>query len=85
MAFRVNITPAAEQQIEQSYLWYRERNPDFADRWFRGLMNAIERFKNSPSAVRWRWRTKYLRMNCVNYSMAKVKALFGSYSPSETK
>lgn len=48
MAFRVDITPAAEQQIEQSYLWYRERNPDFADRWFRGLMNAIATLQEKP-------------------------------------
>jgi plasmid stabilization system protein ParE len=41
MAFPVEITPIAEAQIEQAYRWYREQNPEFADRWFRGLMNAI--------------------------------------------
>ncbi len=41
MAFQVEITPIAEAQIEQAYSWYRERNPEFAARWFRGLMNAI--------------------------------------------
>ncbi|MDZ7964902.1 MAG: hypothetical protein RM368_07980 [Nostoc sp. DedSLP03] len=38
MAFQVEITPIAEAQIEQTYRWYRERNPEFGDRWFRGLM-----------------------------------------------
>ena len=41
MTFRVEITSIAEQQIEQSYLFYRERNQVFVDRWFRGLMNTI--------------------------------------------
>ncbi|MGD1860011.1 MAG: hypothetical protein ACFB0E_08580 [Leptolyngbyaceae cyanobacterium] len=48
MAFRVEITPIAEQQIEQSYLFYRQRNPDFVDRWFRGLMNAIATLQEKP-------------------------------------
>lgn len=48
MAFQVEITPIAEAQIEQAYLWYRERNPDFADRWFRGLMNTIATLKEKP-------------------------------------
>jgi plasmid stabilization system protein ParE len=48
MAFQVEITPSAESQIEQSYHWYRERNPEFADRWFRGLMNAIATLQENP-------------------------------------
>ena len=41
MAFQVEITPIAEAQIDRAYRWYRERNPELADHWFRGLMNAI--------------------------------------------
>jgi plasmid stabilization system protein ParE len=41
MTFPVEITPIAESQIEKAYQWYRERNPEFADCWFRELMNAI--------------------------------------------
>ena len=41
MAFQVEITPIAETQIDLAYQWYRDRNPEFADSWFRGLMNAI--------------------------------------------
>jgi plasmid stabilization system protein ParE len=48
MTFQVEITPIAEAQIEQAYLWYRERNPEFADRWFRGLMNAIATLQEKP-------------------------------------
>jgi hypothetical protein len=32
MTFQVELTQIAETQIEQSYQWYRERNPEFADR-----------------------------------------------------
>ncbi|KAI9131291.1 type II toxin-antitoxin system RelE/ParE family toxin [Acaryochloris sp. CCMEE 5410] len=48
MAFQVEITPIAEAQIEQAYRWYRERNPEFADRWFRGLMNTIATLQEKP-------------------------------------
>jgi plasmid stabilization system protein ParE len=48
MAFQVEITPIAEAQIEQAYRWYRERNPEFADRWFRGLMNVIATLQEKP-------------------------------------
>jgi plasmid stabilization system protein ParE len=48
MAFQVEITSIAEAQIEQAYRWYRERNSEFADRWFRGLMNAIATLQEKP-------------------------------------
>lgn len=48
MAFLVEITPIAEVQIEQAYRWYRERNPQFADLWFRSLMNAIATLQEKP-------------------------------------
>jgi plasmid stabilization system protein ParE len=48
MTFQVEITPIAETQIEQAYRWYRERNPEFADRWFRGLMNTIATLQEKP-------------------------------------
>ncbi|MEM6753008.1 MAG: type II toxin-antitoxin system RelE/ParE family toxin [Cyanobacteria bacterium P01_C01_bin.38] len=48
MTFQVEITPIAETQIEKTYRWYRERNPEFADKWFRGLMNAIATLQENP-------------------------------------
>ncbi len=48
MTFQVEIIPIAEAQIEQAYSWYRERNPEFADLWFRGLMNAIATLQEKP-------------------------------------
>ena len=48
MTFQVEITPIASSEIEQAYRWYREHNPDFADRWFRGLMNEIATLQEKP-------------------------------------
>ncbi|MGA9379372.1 MAG: type II toxin-antitoxin system RelE/ParE family toxin [Phormidium sp.] len=48
MVFLVEITPIAEAQIEEAYLWYRERNPEFADLWFRSLINAIATLQEKP-------------------------------------
>ncbi|MCY7277938.1 MAG: type II toxin-antitoxin system RelE/ParE family toxin [Phormidesmis sp. CAN_BIN44] len=48
MAFLVEVTPIAEAQIEQAYQWYRERNTEFADRWFRSLMNTIATLQDKP-------------------------------------
>jgi hypothetical protein len=41
MIFQVELTAVAEAQIEQAYQWFRDRNPQYADQWFRGLMNII--------------------------------------------
>lgn len=48
MTFLVETTPIAEANIEKVYYWYRERNPEFADKWFRGLMNAIATLQENP-------------------------------------
>ncbi len=48
MTFQVELTPIAELQIEQAYQWYRDRNPEFADRWFRSVMNRISTLQVQP-------------------------------------
>jgi plasmid stabilization system protein ParE len=48
MTFQVEFTPIAEIQIEQAYRWYRDRNPKFADQWFRSLMNTIATLQEKP-------------------------------------
>jgi plasmid stabilization system protein ParE len=48
MAFQVEITPIAGATIDRAYRWYRERNPEFADLWFRGLMNTIATLQEKP-------------------------------------
>jgi plasmid stabilization system protein ParE len=44
----LRLPKVAEAQIEQAYQWYREHNTEFADRWFRGLMNAIATLQEKP-------------------------------------
>ena len=48
MTFQVELTPIAELQIEKAYQWYRDRNPEFADRWFRSVMNRISTLQVQP-------------------------------------
>ena len=48
MEFQVRLTRSSEQQIESIYLWIKERNPDYADQWFRGLMNLIATLQDKP-------------------------------------
>ena len=43
MVFQIKITKSAELQIETAYLWLKQRNPTYANEWFKGLMNAIAR------------------------------------------
>jgi plasmid stabilization system protein ParE len=48
MEFQVRLTRSSEQQIEAIYLWLKERNPEYADQWFRGLMNLIATLQDKP-------------------------------------
>ena len=48
MAFQVRTTKTAEAQIQTAYLWLKERNPGYADQWFRGLMNVIASLQEKP-------------------------------------
>ena len=48
MAFLVEITSIASRQIDQAYCWYRQQNPEFADLWFRSLMNSIATLQEKP-------------------------------------
>lgn len=48
MAFQVRTAKTADAQIEAAYLWLREYNPDYADQWFRGLMDTIASLQEKP-------------------------------------
>lgn len=48
MKYRVILQPPAIDDIEQAYLWIKEQAPDAADRWFRGLMQAIDTLESFP-------------------------------------
>ena len=38
----------AKLEIEAVYLWLEEYNPDYADPWFRDLMNTIATLQDKP-------------------------------------
>ena len=48
MEFQVKLTRSSVQQIESIYLWLKKRNPEYADQWFRGLMNLIATLQDKP-------------------------------------
>lgn len=41
MTFLVELTEQAQEEAEQAYLWITEQDPDGANRWWRGLVDAV--------------------------------------------
>jgi len=48
MAFQVELSAQATQNIEEHYVWIQERNPAAAEKWFNGIMVAIHTLKDFP-------------------------------------
>ncbi len=48
MAFQVRLTQMAKAEIDSAYSWLRERNPVYADKWFRELMDTIATLQEKP-------------------------------------
>ncbi|MBH8571619.1 type II toxin-antitoxin system RelE/ParE family toxin [Nostocaceae cyanobacterium CENA369] len=48
MAFQVRTTRTANAEIELAYSWLKERNPVYADKWFRELMDTIATLQKNP-------------------------------------
>ncbi len=48
MAFQVRVTQTAKVEIDAAYSWLRERNPLYADNWFREMMDAIATLQKKP-------------------------------------
>ena len=46
--YRVIITPSAERDIEQAYLWIAERDEDAAARWFNRLLDVVNTLETFP-------------------------------------
>ena len=47
-AYHVEIAPAAERDIQEAFLWYRERNGLIADAFRTEVLDAIDRAGASP-------------------------------------
>ncbi|MDZ7961750.1 MAG: type II toxin-antitoxin system RelE/ParE family toxin [Aulosira sp. DedQUE10] len=48
MAFQVRVTQTARDEIDSAYSWLRQRNPVYADKWFRELMDTIATLQEKP-------------------------------------
>ncbi|MBW4597511.1 MAG: type II toxin-antitoxin system RelE/ParE family toxin [Brasilonema angustatum HA4187-MV1] len=48
MAFQVELSAQATQDIEEHYVWIQERSPAAAEKWFNGIMIAIDTLKDFP-------------------------------------
>ncbi|MEH2140891.1 hypothetical protein [Nostoc sp.] len=48
MAFQVRVTQTVKAEIDTAYSWLRERNPIYADKWFRELMDTIATLQEKP-------------------------------------
>ncbi|WP_231516768.1 type II toxin-antitoxin system RelE/ParE family toxin [Planktothrix paucivesiculata] len=46
--FQVKLTQNAKLEIESAYLWLKNLNPNYADQWFRDLMNTIATLQDQP-------------------------------------
>ncbi|SKB12935.1 conserved hypothetical protein [Planktothrix sp. PCC 11201] len=48
MEFQVKLTQNAKLEIESAYLWLKNLNHNYADQWFRDLMNTIATLQYKP-------------------------------------
>jgi len=48
MAYRVELSPEADREIEEAYCWIVERSPRGAAGWYNGLMSALRSLRDSP-------------------------------------
>jgi plasmid stabilization system protein ParE len=49
MLFRIEVTRSAEVDIENTYFWIYERNPEYADKWIRGLYRSVFTLRELPA------------------------------------
>lgn len=49
MTYQIELSPSALADAEKAYLWYREHDKQFADRWFQGLMKAVMSLEKLPA------------------------------------
>jgi plasmid stabilization system protein ParE len=48
MKYEVKLTGEADRNIRSAYEWYAERSPDAAERWYRGIMQALASLEFDP-------------------------------------
>ena len=48
MAYRVEPSESAGAEAIEAYLWMKENRPSFADKWFNGLIAALNSLQEFP-------------------------------------
>jgi plasmid stabilization system protein ParE len=46
--YRLIVQPSALRDLEDAYLWIKERSPEAAARWFNGFVEALTSLETSP-------------------------------------
>jgi len=49
MIYQVVLNDRAEKQLEEAYLWYAERSPGNAVKWYNGSLDAIDSLRTNPA------------------------------------
>lgn len=48
MEYKVEVTEFAAAEIDNAFEWIKERAPDAAERWYDGLMAALQSLRRNP-------------------------------------
>jgi plasmid stabilization system protein ParE len=48
MTYRVRLTTKAKRPLEEHYLWYAERSPGNAAKWYNGFVKALKSLRHNP-------------------------------------
>ncbi len=49
MKYKVVVTPTADAEALKAFLWYAERSPEAAEKWYAGLYRAIDSLTGKPT------------------------------------
>lgn len=63
MKYRVIVTPEAEANIRESFLYIHERSPLNGERWLRGLYRHLETLENHPDRCAFARERPYLNVD----------------------
>ena len=49
MSYQVVVTPTADAEALKAFLWYAERSPESAEKWYAGLYRAMDSLTEKPT------------------------------------
>jgi len=48
MILKIVLTDRAARALDEAYLWYAERAPEAATRWYNGFLDALDKLTTNP-------------------------------------